>query len=464
MPARLLVTWWQGRFTIGAGRLLKQRLLYGALRLEPEEIRHQGAGQILSRILESTNIESLALNGGFLGLIARIELILAGVVLVAGAGGGFHALLLAVWIAIALLTGWSLFRRRHHWTETRLELTNDLIERMVGHRTRLAQERREQWHEGEDRAVEHYLEQSKAMDRMAMIQTCMARGWLVSGLLGLAPAFISGSAHAGALAASLGGVLLAFMALEKLGAGLSSLLGAAIAWRQVAPLFEAAARVESDEPHQLTIRKGKSVDGETLIEARGLVFRYEGRAQSVLRGIDLRIQAGDRILLQGSSGGGKSTLASVLAGLKIPESGLLLLNGLDRQTLGGEGWRRRAVMVPQFHENHVLSATFAANPLMGRRWPPREGDLREAESLCRELGLGELLDRMPGGMHQMVGETGWQLSHGERSRLFMARALLQDESMVVLDESFAALDPKTMEQCLRCVKHRAATLLVIAHP
>ena len=102
--------------------------------------------------------------------------------------------------------------------------------------------------------------------------------------------------------------------------------------------------------------------------------------------------------------------------------------------------------------------------LMGRRWPPEQQDLIDAESLCRELGLDNLLDNMPAGFMQMVGETGWRLSHGERSRVFLARALLQDAKVVVLDESFGALDPQTMERCLRLVLERAPTLVVIAHP
>lgn len=68
------------------------------------------------------------------------------------------------------------------------------------------------------------------------------------------------------------------------------------------------------------------------------------------------------------------------------------------------------------------------------------------------------------GLLQMVGETGWQLSQGERSRLYIARALLQGADVIVLDESFAALDPETLHQALRCVLNRASTLLVIAHP
>jgi ABC-type transport system involved in cytochrome bd biosynthesis fused ATPase/permease subunit len=112
----------------------------------------------------------------------------------------------------------------------------------------------------------------------------------------------------------------------------------------------------------------------------------------------------------------------------------------------------------------VLTGTFAFNFLMGRHWPAHETDFATAEQVCRELGLGDLLERMPLGLLQMVGETGWQLSHGERSRLYLARALLQQAELVVLDESFAALDPDTLDRCLRCALARAPTLLVIAHP
>ncbi len=101
---------------------------------------------------------------------------------------------------------------------------------------------------------------------------------------------------------------------------------------------------------------------------------------------------------------------------------------------------------------------------MGSAWPASEEDLQEAKALCEELGLGELLERMPSGIMQRVGETGWQLSHGERSRIFLARALLQNAQLTILDESFAALDPESLEKCLSCAFKRAKTLLVIAHP
>lgn len=127
-------------------------------------------------------------------------------------------------------------------------------------------------------------------------------------------------------------------------------------------------------------------------------------------------------------------------------------------------WRRRVASAPQFHENHVLQSSLAFNLLMGRRWPPSAANLAAADATCRELGLGELLGRMPAGLMEMVGETGWQLSHGEKSRVYLARALLQGADVLLLDESFGALDPETLGASLRAVLARAPTVLVIAHP
>ena len=163
---------------------------------------------------------------------------------------------------------------------------------------------------------------------------------------------------------------------------------------------------------------------------------YPGAGRPVLRPLHFAIGRTDRILLEGPSGGGKSTLASLIIGMRQPTVGTVLLDGVDRHAWGMEGWRQRITGAPQFHRNHLLAGTLAFNLLLGRRWPPTPDDLDAADRVCRELGLGDLLDRMPAGLQQLVGETGWQLSHGERSRVFLARALLQDADLVVLDESF----------------------------
>jgi ATP-binding cassette subfamily B protein len=200
-----------------------------------------------------------------------------------------------------------------------------------------------------------------------------------------------------------------------------------------------------------------------LVEAHDIVFGYRSRGEPVLRGCNLRVMSGDRILLTGPSGGGKSTFVSLLTGVRRPQSGLLLAAGLDRQSLGYEGWLRRIAGAPQFHENHVLSGTFIFNLLMGRHGVWTANDFEQAEAVCRDLGLGALIEKMPGGLLQPVGDTGWQLSHGERSRLYIARVLLQKPDVLVLDESFAALDPENLRLAMQCVLNRARTVIVIAH-
>jgi ATP-binding cassette subfamily B protein len=468
IPFRLLYIWSSALFSIGAGGLLKQRLLYGALRMNPEEMRREGVGHLLGRVFESEAVETLSLSGGFLGLVSLIELASGALVLGFGAAGRLHVLLFAVWGVLTFAVSWRFFRRRGPWTASRLEITHHLVEVMTGYRTRLVQEAGERWHDDEDRALESYLKLSRLRDRDATLLLSLPRGWLLAGVCGLAPAFVSGHNSPQSLAVSLGGVLLIYRALDKLAESLATLAAAGIAWQQVAPFFQAASRRESKGVPAFAAGSGtgtvERAGGRAFLEAHDIAFRYDGRDEPVLRGCRLCVRAGDRVLLKGPSGGGKSTLASLLTGMRSTQAGLLLLDGLDRQTLGAEGWRRRVASAPQFHENHVLTETFAFNLLMGRSWPPRPCDVAEAEAVCRELGLEGLLTRMPAGLWQMVGESGWQLSHGERSRLYIARALLQGAELVVLDESFAALDPENLRLALACVLRRAPTLVVVAHP
>lgn len=87
----------------------------------------------------------------------------------------------------------------------------------------------------------------------------------------------------------------------------------------------------------------------------------------------------------------------------------------------------------------------------------------EFTRICGELGLDGLLSRMPAGIQQMVGDSGWQLSHGERARICVARALAQQADIRVMDESFAALDPETLDRVLECILRRSETLLVVSH-
>jgi ATP-binding cassette subfamily B protein len=463
IPFRLYATWTQGLFAMTAGAALRRRLLRGALQIDRDDVRRAGAGQLFGHVMEIAAVESLALSGGVAALFSVFELIIAGLVLLAGASK-VTAVVLALWTFGTLWLALRYFQTRRSWTQRRLSITNSLLESMLGHRTRLAQQPISQWHPEEDVALAQYLDVSRRMDSSAVwLQAFIPRGWLAVSLGTMIPAVIQ-QATPLQLAVSIGGILLAMRSLRRLVTGLAQATGAAVAGEAIAPLIRAASRRSRTSPPHPTAVVSKTSADSVAIQAREIHFRYPGQVEPVLQDCSLIVQRGQRFLLEGPSGAGKTTLASILAGLETAASGLVLVDGLDRSVLGKAGWRKRVVLAPQAHDNYLIGASLAFNLLMGRQWPPQRSDLQDAEAVCRELGLGELLDRLPGGLHQIVGETGWQLSQGERTRVFLARALLQQPEVLVLDESFSALDPENVDRAIRCVLRRAPTVVAIAHP
>ena len=480
LPLRWIESWLQALFGVRFGVLLRRRLMAGATRLEPEAVRGEGAGALLGRVLDSEALEALLLGGGFVLIGAAIDVTLAGWVLSRGPAAGLALALFALWIGLAALLGLRHLTRSREQADSRLAMTRDLVERMQGQRTRVVQEARERWHLEEDALLEAYLQRSRTLDRSTLfLSTLVGGGWLIVGAAALAGAFVAGATAPVALALGIGALLLGQQALARLSSGLVQLSACAIAWRQVHPLYRAAEHVEDPGLPRAALQPARpdAPARTTLLAAHGLGFRHPGRERDVLRDVEFELRPDARVLLEGPSGGGKSTLVSLLAGWRAPRDGALLLNGLDRASHGARRWRRHVAAAPQFHENHVFTGTLGFNLLLAA---PLENDLaigdaegpevelsraeERALEVCAELGLGDLLRRMPGGLRQIVGETGWQLSHGEKSRLFVARALLADASLVVLDESLAALDPETAAQVLQCVRRRARALIVVAHP
>ncbi|MCB9717495.1 MAG: ABC transporter ATP-binding protein [Myxococcales bacterium] len=462
VPLRAAGSWAQGTFALEAARVLKQRLFHGVLRIDRDEIRRDGAGQLVARVMEAEAIETLALGGGLATGLATLELLMA---------VGILLLLDASWVLLVLVLGMlanglmllRMASRQRAFTDARLGLTHDLIERMVGHRTRITQERPSQWHEEEDLALVRARELAAAADGTEVAYRTMNRLIFVASVAVLMPLWVSG-ADATRLAACVGGLLLAHRALGSLSGGVEQLVAASISASRIGPLLRAATRRTVVGEPALSIASPARGD-VPVVELRGASLQYPGRPSPALCDATLRVGARDRLLCQGPSGGGKSTLAQLLCAMRTPSAGLVLSDGLDLGALGEDEWRSRIILVPQFHENYVFVKSLAFNLLMGSQWPPDEEDLERAEALCRELGLGPLLDRMPAGLMQPVGDSGWQLSHGEQSRVFLARALLcKDARMLVLDESFGALDPSTLERCVAVTLHRAPALMVIAHP
>lgn len=464
LPLQLLSTWLGGQFGLQLAVRLKQRMLCGALRIDPAVVRARGSGGLLAMVSESEAIERAGLDGSVLVIVALVQLVAAGVALQLGASSLLHVLLLSGLVLGLVGLAVQLTRRLSLWTEQRFALSERFVENLQGYRTRVVQGSPDTWHLSEDEQLAAYAHSHGQLDRASRLLTvCATRGWLTLGLLGLIPGLLSGAEPA-RIGLSLLGIMQAHQAFQILGRNLGGLLSAAAAWRSVGPLFRAA---KSSDPQGVIAALPQAPRDDSkavLLELRGVSLRHARANRDVLRACDLVVRRGDRILVEGASGSGKSSLANTLAGVYRPTSGLMLLHGLDLPALGSTLWRSQIASAPQFHENHLLSASLAFNLLMGRCWPAEPDDLVEAQRVCERLGLGPLIAKMPAGLHQSVGETGWQLSHGERSRVFLARALLQRASLVVLDESFGALDPETQRACVDAARDLAQTIIVIAHP
>ena len=460
MPFQLANQWITTIYNVTLNILVKKRLFHGILQLTPQETQRFGTGQFLAWGFEGrplTNVGSISSR-----LIRSLTaLVVVGVVL-SLIGSPLILAVLIAWAITAFAGGWWLYHLRFAFASYHAEMINGVMERMNGHQTRLMQE--DDWYSADDAAMTQYFALERRFEQFeAFYLGWMPVMWLLGGIAALASSFIENPTGP----AAIGFAIVMYTKVET--ASLTSTLGNIVevwtGWKLIAPIEKGAERPVHDGERDVNILRPTTVQkGQHLVTVQNIAFRYPEGENLVIRKASVRVNVGDRLLLEGPSGGGKSTLAYLLSGHYSPQKGLLFLWGLDKYTLGSTRWRQWVVYVPQFHQNHIISATLGFNLLMGRRWPPQPEDLEDAKSVLRELGLGNLLDRMPRGLDQRVGERGWHLSHGERSRIYIARALLQQADLVVLDESFASLDPETMAISLRTVFRRAPTLLVIAHP
>lgn len=456
---QVVTTRYVGRFTIRAAYALRQHLVDCALLIEPDELSSFGFGGLMVVASQSDAFLGTAITT-FVALLGFVtNLTAAAAVLVAAPKSGLSlALLFSLLVGLGAVTGIFAARSRR-LLEQRVRLTTDMVERMLGHRTRLVQQTVDAWHSGEDESLVAYAERSWGLDRGTVTLRAVPRAYYLVSVVAL---FMVLGAHPtqGALALSVAGMglgmgcLAAGVELVISGSTLSALWSAVRPLTRVQAFADARPRTAPSYAAQAT---------ESLVELKGVHFAYPTRPKPILSDARLAIRRGDRLLIEGPSGGGKTTLATLISGLRRPDAGRVVLRGLDHHTIQERDWRRIVAIAPQFYRNHIFSESLAFNVLVGRCWPAAPEDLRDATDVLTSLGLGPLLERMPGGLFQHVGDTGWQLSHGEKSRVYLARTILQRSDVILLDETFGALDPDALRECMRVLDAAAGTLVVITH-
>jgi len=213
---------------------------------------------------------------------------------------------------------------------------------------------------------------------------------------------------------------------------------------------------EAPEPLFHPARELHAVRGE--IEFRGIQFAYPGRP-AALAGINLHIRAGEMVALTGHNGAGKSTLAHLLMRLYEPDSGSVLIDGIDIREVSLQSLRRHIGVVPQ----HVLlfNGTVRDNIAYGRD-NPAQADI---EAAARAARAHDFILKLPQGYDTLIGDRGVRLSGGQQQRLALARALLKDPPILILDEATAMFDPEGEREFLQesraVLKNR--TVLLITH-
>jgi ATP-binding cassette subfamily B protein len=188
-------------------------------------------------------------------------------------------------------------------------------------------------------------------------------------------------------------------------------------------------------------------------------YRYRRATTDALRGVDVVIPAGQRVALVGRTGAGKSTIMKLAARFYDPTQGRVLVDGLDLRTLDPAAYRRQLGYVPQ--ESFLFTGTIRDNVAYGR--PDATED--EVEQVCREVGLSLWLDTLPEGSATEITERGRSLSAGQRQLVCLARALLVDPAILLLDEATATLDlaaEAVVTRAMDVVAH-GRTSILIAH-
>jgi ATP-binding cassette subfamily B protein/subfamily B ATP-binding cassette protein MsbA len=218
-----------------------------------------------------------------------------------------------------------------------------------------------------------------------------------------------------------------------------------------------------EEPREMTspvpTRRIHKSQVQGHVSFRDVSFQYPGTEGYALKNITLEIAAGETIALVGPSGAGKTTLCNLVARFYDPTTGFITLDGIDLREIDVETYRTTIGIVEQ--DVFLFDGTVAANIAYGRRDATDE----ELWSAARSANAAEFIDKLPQQYETVIGERGVRLSGGQRQRLAIARAILADPRILILDEATSNLDTESerliQTSLERLMKNR--TSLVIAH-
>jgi ABC-type multidrug transport system fused ATPase/permease subunit len=194
------------------------------------------------------------------------------------------------------------------------------------------------------------------------------------------------------------------------------------------------------------------------IEFRNVSFEYKENVP-VIRGIDFTAEPGTVTALVGSSGSGKSTIASLVASFYTPDDGQVLVDGTDLKNITLHSYRCHLAVVLQ--DDFLFEGTIRDNVLFGK--PGATGE--EFTQAIETAAVTEFSERMPDGVDTLIGERGVRLSGGQKQRISIARAIIADPKILIMDEATSNLDTESEKLIQEALDHliRGRTTFIIAH-
>jgi len=254
------------------------------------------------------------------------------------------------------------------------------------------------------------------------------------------------------------GMLFAFFAYkETFAARVSGLVDKTVELGMLRLQGERLADIVLTAPEPDTAAPRSADDGAADIELRGVTFRYAEGEPDVLRGVNLRIEAGESVAIVGPSGCGKTTLLKVMLGLHAPSSGEVLVGGVPLAQLGQRAWRDRVGVVMQ--DEPLFSGSIADNICF---FSP-EPDVAWLERCARVAAVHDEIEAMPMAYNTLIGDMGAALSGGQKQRILLARALYKRPRILLLDEATSSLDVDRERVVNHAVRQLALTRVIVAH-
>ena len=422
------------------------------------------AGRLSQKEIQSTYALVDIITESLHAIVFGLATVIGALILLQGVDG-WLAVVMVVWFVIYLGLVWYFLPRIRRLARRRADAKSVIAGQLVdsiGHMTtvKLFAHADREYSAAED-AVQAYRETAFAFGRMTWaFRTCLSAlsGVLPVALIGMSLwLWQSGQATPGTIAlAGLISTRLAQMSgwISFTAMGIFANVGVLEdGIRTLAPAHDVTDAADAIEPPPLR--------GEIAFE--NVTFRY-GREAGGIDAVDLKIRPGERVALVGHSGAGKSTMVALLARLYDIEGGAITVDGMDIRALTQDGLRRQIAVVTQ--DTAMFNRSAMDNILYGNPLAGEAAARRAAEQASADGFIAELRDpRGREGYAAHLGERGVKLSGGQRQRIALARAILKDAPILVLDEATAALDSDSEAAIQRALASfmQGKTVIAIAH-